>query len=119
MPKHDPALCKEGSKTMPEYSIEQTTQYLGIDVAKNELVLSDSEGAFQLSCANHLVGFEQLAREVNGRWQQVCFVIEASGGYQNEVVRFLQQSGLDVCIINPRQIRDYAKSLGWLAWPRR
>jgi len=42
-------------------------------------------------------------------------VLEATGGYQNRVVSALGVAGLPVAIVNPRQIRDFARSLGMLA----
>ena len=41
-------------------------------------------------------------------------VIEATGGYERELVCELQQAGLTVARLNPRQARDFAKSLGYL-----
>lgn len=42
-------------------------------------------------------------------------VLEATGGYQTNVVAALGGEGLPVVVINPRQIRDYARGLGILA----
>lgn len=42
-------------------------------------------------------------------------VIEATGGYERELVCEMQQAGLTVARLNPRQARDFAKSLGYLA----
>jgi len=41
-------------------------------------------------------------------------VIEATGGYERELVCEMQQAGLTVARLNPRQARDFAKSLGYL-----
>jgi transposase len=41
-------------------------------------------------------------------------VIEATGGYEREMVCEMQQAGLTVARLNPRQARDFAKSLGYL-----
>ena len=41
-------------------------------------------------------------------------VIEATGGYERELVYEMQQAGLTVARLNPRQARDFAKSLGYL-----
>lgn len=42
-------------------------------------------------------------------------VVEATGGYERGVVCALQQAGLAVARVNPRQARDFAKSMGVLA----
>jgi transposase len=41
-------------------------------------------------------------------------VIEATGGYERDIVCEMQQAGLTVARLNPRQARDFAKSLGYL-----
>ena len=42
-------------------------------------------------------------------------VMEATGGYEQEVARALRLRGVAVCIVNPRQVRDFAKATGQLA----
>lgn len=41
--------------------------------------------------------------------------MEASGGYERRVARFLRGQGLPVSVLNPRRVRDYARALGRLA----
>ena len=42
-------------------------------------------------------------------------VMEATGGYEAALACALQAAGLPVAVVNPRQARDFAKSMGWLA----
>lgn len=42
-------------------------------------------------------------------------VLEATGGYETAVATALALAGLPVAIVNPRQVRDFAKALGRLA----
>ncbi len=42
-------------------------------------------------------------------------VMEATGGYEAELACALQAAGLPVAVVNPRQARDFAKSMGRLA----
>lgn len=42
-------------------------------------------------------------------------VLEATGGYETELACALQAAGLGVAVVNPRQARDFAKSMGRLA----
>jgi transposase len=42
-------------------------------------------------------------------------VIEATGGYENALVAALGTAGLLVVVVNPRQVRDFAKAMGLLA----
>ena len=45
----------------------------------------------------------------------VHLIIEASGGYERELVRMAQQSAVPVSVVNPRQVRDFARGVGRLA----
>jgi transposase len=42
-------------------------------------------------------------------------VLEATGGYEGPVVGALAAAGIPVAVVNPRQVRDYAKAIGRLA----
>lgn len=42
-------------------------------------------------------------------------IMEATGGLETQAAASLALSGLPVCIVNPRQVRDYARALGILA----
>src|SRR5690606_36479771 len=42
-------------------------------------------------------------------------VLEATGGYERLAVRVCATAGLPVVIVNPRQVRDFARSMGELA----
>ena len=42
-------------------------------------------------------------------------VLEATGGFEASVAEALAAAGLPLCIVNPRQIRDFAKAMGRLA----
>jgi transposase len=43
---------------------------------------------------------------------QVCFVMEATGGYERKLVSFLQSRNIAVAVINAKRARDYANSMG-------
>ncbi|HEX6322263.1 MAG TPA: IS110 family transposase [Vicinamibacterales bacterium] len=45
----------------------------------------------------------------------VLVVLEATGGYEARVASALALAGLPVAIVNPRQVRDFAKAIGTLA----
>jgi transposase len=48
-------------------------------------------------------------------WRPALIVLEATGGLEKPLVNALHAAGLPVVVINPRQIRDFAKALGLLA----
>lgn len=65
----------------------------------------------------------KLLRGLNAQSEQVTLkplevalvVMEATGGYETELACALQAAGLPVAVVNPRQARDFAKSMGRLA----
>lgn len=87
---------------------------VGIDVAKERLDvhLLPSNEAF--SVTRDAKGLEDLVTRLR-RYGVERIVIEATGGYENIVVASLAAAGLPVVVVNPRQIRDFARSMGRLA----
>lgn len=83
----------------------------GVDVAKEHLDISC--GREHERVGNGAEGWEvACARLVEAQVDLV--VLEASGGYERGVVCALQTAGLQVVVLNPRQARDFAKSMGRL-----
>lgn len=87
---------------------------VGIDVAKHTLdvYLTSQERSFTIN--NNTAGFKQLLAELPAAGQCLV-VVEATGGYQSRVVAALVMAGHQVAVVNPRQVRDFARSLGILA----
>ena len=89
-------------------------KYVGIDVAKAKLdVALDADGeVFEVS--NDPIGLTRLIDRLKS--QVVALVaLEASGGYEALAVATLGAAGLPVALVNPRQVRDFARSTGRLA----
>jgi transposase len=88
--------------------------YIGIDVAKAEIALAVRPTGDTWSCPvtdgdlSHLVTRLQT-------YAPTLIVLEATGGYEVPVVSALAAAGLPVVVVNPRQVRDFAKALGILA----
>lgn len=59
-------------------------------------------------------GVAELVRTLSEA-QPDLVVMEATGGLETTLVSRMSQAGLPVVIVNPRQVRDYARSLGLLA----
>jgi transposase len=89
------------------------SRYAGIDVAKETVELSLSVGPAK-SFTNDGAGHEAIATLL---WQQkvALVVMEATGGYEFDLACALQAAGLSVAVVNPRQARDFAKAMGYLA----
>jgi transposase len=84
----------------------------GVDVAKEHL--DASLGDETLRVANEPSGWDELIAKFKASDVDVV-VIEATGGYERGLVCALQDAQLCVARVNPRQARDFAKSMGHLA----
>lgn len=84
----------------------------GIDVSKQHL--DACSGTRELRVGNDASGWNELIAGFKADDVDLV-VIEATGGYEKGLVLALQGAGIAVARINPRQARDFAKSLGILA----
>jgi len=84
----------------------------GIDVSKQHLDACWATNELRVS--NDAAGWERLVATFKAE-QIDLIVLEATGGYERGLVCALQEAGLSVARLNPRQARDFAKSLGALA----
>lgn len=84
----------------------------GIDVAKEHL--DACLGEESLRVANEPSGWDELIARFKASDVDLV-VIEATGGYERGVMCALQDAQLCVARVNPRQARDFAKSMGQLA----
>lgn len=87
--------------------------FVGIDVAKDSLEAASSCGE-SWSVASNAPGLQSLTRRLL-EMAPALVVVEATGGYEAAVVAVLAAAALPVVVINPRQARFFAKSLGRLA----
>lgn len=88
--------------------------FVGIDVAKAELVISVLPGAARFTVENDGPGVQALVQRVAASRPQLI-VLEATGGYELLAVAALAAAALPVVVVNPRQVRDFAKATGQLA----
>jgi transposase len=84
----------------------------GIDVAKQHLDLCCGDD--ELRVDNDAPGWNELIAKLQAAAVDLV-VLEASGGYERGVVCALHAAGVAVARLNPRQARDFAKSMGALA----
>ncbi len=88
-------------------------KYVGIDVSKQTLDLQVLEGA-QQQFPNTPEGLQALLALLKAQpLERVA--LEATGGYERLLVAALLSAGMPVVVVNPRQVRDFAKALGLLA----
>lgn len=88
--------------------------YIGIDVAKAHLDLAVRPSDERWSSSVEEPDLSQLVTRLQAL-SPTLIVLEATGGYEVPVVSALAAVGLPVVVVNPRQVRDFAKALGILA----
>jgi transposase len=87
--------------------------WIGIDVAKRHLDIA-IEGGRYWRTTNDEAGIAGLAAELKAS-QPTLVVLEATGGYERAVTAALAEAAIPVAVVNPRQVRDFAKATGHLA----
>jgi transposase len=87
--------------------------YVGIDVSKHRLDVALSKGeAFAISYDE--TGLKALLAQMTALAPQLI-ILEATGGLQIRAAGELAAAGLPVAVVNPRQVRDFARATGLLA----
>jgi len=95
-------------------SKKKSKSFIGIDVSKQQLEVAGHESDYHFRCPNKASAFGKLIAELIAL-RPALIVLEATGGLERSVVSALQAVGLPVVVVNPRQVRDFAKALGQLA----
>lgn len=88
--------------------------FVGIDVSKRQLDVHIRPSGDQWSVTNDEVGHDELVRRLE-QFKPELIVLEATGGYQSQAVAALALKQLPVAVVNPRQVRDFAKAMNRLA----
>lgn len=88
--------------------------WVGIDVSKHTLDVAFSNAHPPARFTNDPSGHQQLIDLLQSRTPELI-VLEASGGYERPMVAELVAAQLPVAVVNPRQVRNFARALGTLA----
>jgi transposase len=88
--------------------------YVGLDVSKQHLDLAVLPARPPQRVAHTDSGVADLVTQLR-TLGPALIVLEATGGYETDVATALALAGLPVALINPRQVRDFARALGRLA----
>ncbi|MCW5258922.1 IS110 family transposase [Verminephrobacter eiseniae] len=88
--------------------------YVGIDVAKRTFEVATTGQAQTFSLGNDEAGHAQLCQLLAPLAPRLV-LLEATGGYEQDLALALSAAGLRVSVINPRQARDFARCMGKLA----
>ncbi len=92
----------------------QAVVYVGIDVAQQRLDVSVGAEGEMWHVGNDVVGIAVL-RERLVALAPARVVLEATGGLERGLVAALDAAGLSVSVVNPRQVRHFARAAGRLA----
>ena len=87
---------------------------VGIDVSKRTLDVCIQGRLAAAPLDNTPDGHRSIAAELKGV-RPARVVVEATGGYEQALVAALLAAGMPVVLVNPRQVRDFAKAAGILA----
>lgn len=88
--------------------------YIGIDVSKTVLDVFALPSNKYMQFENTPADIQKLTKKLS-IFPNAIIVMESTGGYEKPVAHALHEASMSVCIINPRQVRDFAKALGKLA----
>jgi transposase len=88
--------------------------FVGIDVAKDRLDVHVRPSGEAFAVARDGEGVAGLAERLRAARPQLI-VLEATGGFEQVVAAELAGAGLPLVVVNPRQIRDFARATGRLA----
>jgi transposase len=88
--------------------------YLGLDVAKAAVQLASEPAGLGGQFATDPSGLAALVAQCQTQ-PIALIVLEATGGYEAPIAAALATAGLPVAVVNPRQVRDFARAVGHLA----
>ncbi|MBM4452324.1 MAG: IS110 family transposase, partial [Chloroflexi bacterium] len=88
--------------------------YIGIDVSKDTLDVAIYGDTQHLSFANDEAGITKIVSKLR-QLDPELVVLEATGGFEVALAAELGVAKIPTAVVNPRQIRDFAKSVGMLA----
>jgi transposase len=88
--------------------------YIGIDVSKEQLDVFILPSGERMRISNTEAGHIEI-REKLPAFSPDMIVLEATGGLEARIAGTLSAAGLPVAVVNPRQVRDFARAKGMLA----
>lgn len=88
--------------------------YVGVDVSKATLDVALGSQGERFQVSNDDEGTSRLLERLS-KAATALVVMEATGGYEALVAGVLAAHGMQVAVVNPRQVRDFARATGVLA----
>ena len=94
--------------------IVEHSHFVGVDVSKDWLDVCILPGRSALRVANTTRRIWLLIARL-AEHENALVVMEATGGLEARALEVIAAAGLDVAMVNPRQVRAFARALGLLA----
>ena len=94
--------------------MDSATVYVGIDVAKEQLVIAVHPTQACWETTNDQKAYRSIVRRLLAL-RPTGIIVEATGRYHQPLARALAEAGLPVVVVNPRQVRQFAGASGRLA----
>jgi transposase len=88
--------------------------YIGIDVSEDSLDVHILPEGKKFRVNNNDKGHQRLVKHLRSTSPEII-IMEGTGGLEKLAAAHLAQAKLPVAIVNPRQVRDFAKAMGILA----
>ena len=92
----------------------ESNVWVGIDIAKRHFDVAVWPGGQTCRLTYDEEGLAQLLEWLK-QWDHCFIVLEATGGLERRVAGELIEAGHQVAVVNPRQVRDFARGQGQLA----
>jgi transposase len=94
--------------------IKNTQRNIGIDVGKDMLDIYINECDQHWQAENNPAGIKQLLSRLN-RFKLTRILVEATGGYERQLVEAASAKGMPIIIVQPYHIKQFAKAQGIMA----
>jgi transposase len=88
--------------------------FVGLDVAKDHIDVHARPAGEAFRVTHDEAGLTELLTRLQAL-RPTLVVLEATGGYEATVAATLASAGVPIAVVNPRQIRDFARATGTLA----
>lgn len=82
---------------------------IGVDVSKLKLDIAFGNESFVIKNERFSI-VEELVKRIDV--SSTIVVMEATGGYEEKLVRILHEHGIPLAVVNPRRVRDFGKAIG-------
>ena len=86
-------------------------RFVGIDVSKDKLDVHIRPGGEKFVVSRDVVGLDELIKRLKPV-HAVAIGVEATGGFEQVVAATVGGAGLPVVVVNPAQVRAFARALG-------